>query len=105
MKKWIITAAILLASATAANAGWLKCEIIQVVPGFSLQRCETTQRHEPRNYYRGNFKWWEHKHGNKHDIYAMNHNQYDRHYYSRKRYPHKNRDMDNRPYRRDHNRW
>ena len=105
MKKWIIAAAILLTSVTAANAGSVKCEIVQVLPGFFFPRCESNSRYEHRSHYRNNDDRWEHKRGGRHSRYARNYNRHDRDYYGKKRHPHMEKDIYDRPYRRDNHRW
>lgn len=105
MKKWIITAAIVLSSVSVANAERLTCEIVQVLPGFFLPQCTTYDRYEYRGHYRDNSDSWEHHRGGRHDRYAWNNNRHDRRYYNRDRTPHLDRDVYERPYRRDHQRW
>jgi hypothetical protein len=105
MKKWIITAAIVLASATVANAGWTRCETVRIFPGFSIRQCETVNRYEHRDQYRSQFNKGGHKYGHRHNIFARNHSRYDRYYDGRKGYPPWNRYTHDRRYRRDHYRW
>ena len=97
--------AIVLATATVANAGWIKCETIQVLPGFAIQRCEDNYRYGYRNHYRNNVIRWEHKHGDSHNRYAWNYNRYDRHNYNEQRKHHRNSDMHAKPYPRHDYRW
>lgn len=104
MKKWIIAAAILLTSVTAANAGSLRCGIVQVLPGIFLPQCESI-RYEYRSHSRGHHARWEQRRGGRHNHYARHQNHHDRDYYGKKRHPRRNWDIDDRPYHRDSHRW
>ena len=101
MKKLIIAVALLLASVTVANAEGLRCEIVQVLPGIFLPQCESSYRHVSRNYYRGDNVRWRYERGSRHN----RHNRHDRYYYGKKRHPRMDKDIYDRPHRRDNHRW
>ena len=105
MKTMIIAVAILLTSVTVANAARLKCEIVQVLPGIFLPQCESKNRYESRNHYRGNHDRWSYERGSMRNRYVRNHNRHDRNYYGKKRHPRMEKDIYDRPYYRDNHRW
>lgn len=106
MKKLIIAAAMVLTSATVADAGGLKCEIVQVLPGIFLPQCTTYDRYAYRGHYQDNYdRRGYYDRGYRHNRYAGNYTRYDRDYYDRNRRPHLKRDIYDRPYRRDGHRW
>ena len=98
MKEMIITIAILLISVTVANAARLRCEMVQVLPGIFISQCESTHRNEYRNHYRVYDDRWGNERGSRH-------NRYTRSYYGKKRHPRIDKDIYDRPYLRDNQRW
>jgi len=105
MKKWIIAAAILLTSVTVANAGGVRCEIVQVLPGFFLPRCDNYARYENHRHSRNDYNRWGHERGGRDNHYARNYNRYDRNDNGRKRHARVEKDIHDRPYRHDSHRW
>lgn len=100
MKKLIIAAALVLASVSAANAGGLKCDIVQILPGLFLPNCVTYERSSyGDNYYRDHDKRWEYHRDARYDY---RHRGY---WDEGRRHHHWDRDDYDRHHRPDSRRW